>query len=189
MLQFFGFHKTTKQHKKATQDNAAYLLRKHLSETLGTTSMIALVKKPSYIDLNEWLATYSVDFYSQTNLLFNAIECTCATMHAGPRYEYLLSNGTSKPQKTTAKVYIESTLNWIQDQVEEEGTSKMIFKRLFRIYAHLYHAHFKQFESIELDVNLNTSFKHFVYFIEEFKLVEVKELIPLEDLIKKLKKD
>jgi len=30
---------------------------------------------------------------------------------------------------------------------------------------------------------LNTSFKHFVYFIDEFKLVENKELAPLQELI------
>jgi MOB kinase activator 1 len=34
--------------------------------------------------------------------------------------------------------------------------------------------------------HLNTCFKHFVYFIEEFGLVEKKELAPLQELIESL---
>lgn len=32
---------------------------------------------------------------------------------------------------------------------------------------------------LEAEPHLNTSFKHFVYFIDEFKLVDNKELTPL----------
>jgi MOB kinase activator 1 len=35
--------------------------------------------------------------------------------------------------------------------------------------------------------HLNTCFKHFIFFIEKFKLVEAKELAPLADLIQKFR--
>jgi len=37
-----------------------------------------------------------------------------------------------------------------------------------------------------LETHLNTCFKHFVYFIQEFSLVEKKELAPLQELIDRL---
>ena len=35
--------------------------------------------------------------------------------------------------------------------------------------------------------HLNTCFKHFIYFIDKFNLVESKELAPLAELIQKFK--
>jgi MOB kinase activator 1 len=35
--------------------------------------------------------------------------------------------------------------------------------------------------------HLNTCFKHFIFFIEKFNLVEAKELAPLADLIQKFR--
>lgn len=68
---------------------------------------------------------------------------------------------------------------------------KVIFKRLFRVYAHIYHSHFQHIMSLSLEYHLNTCFKHFIYFIDEFRLVDEKELAPLAELIQqfKLRKD
>ena len=64
--------------------------------------------------------------------------------------------------------------------------AKTILKRLFRVYAHIYHQHFQQVIQLQEEAHLNTSFKHFIFFIQEFGLVEKKELAPLHDLIDKL---
>lgn len=64
--------------------------------------------------------------------------------------------------------------------------SKTILKRLFRVYAHIYYNHFKQIINLGEEAHLNTSFKHFVYFVQEFSLVDRRELAPLQDLIDKL---
>ena len=61
---------------------------------------------------------------------------------------------------------------------------KDIFKRLFRVYAHIYHHHFQQIVAVQAEAHLNTCFKHFIYFVVEFELIDKKELAPLEDLIK-----
>ena len=65
---------------------------------------------------------------------------------------------------------------------------KTIFKRLFRVYAHIYHSHFQKITSLGAEAHLNTCFKHFIYFVDEFKLIEAKELEPLKDLIDTLSK-
>lgn len=62
---------------------------------------------------------------------------------------------------------------------------KTIFKRLFRVYAHIYHQHFQQIVSLGAEAHLNTCFKHFIFFVLEFKLVGKKELKPMEQLINK----
>ncbi len=65
---------------------------------------------------------------------------------------------------------------------------KNIFKRLFRVYAHIYYNHFHKIVSLGEEAHLNTCFKHFYYFIEEFELVERREMAPLHDLIDNLTK-
>ena len=60
---------------------------------------------------------------------------------------------------------------------------KNIFKRLFRVYAHIYHSHFQKIVGLGAEAHLNTCFKHFIYFVHEFKLIDPKELEPLKDLI------
>ena len=64
--------------------------------------------------------------------------------------------------------------------------AKTILKRLFRVYAHIYHQHFKEVVQLSEEAHLNTSFKHFIFFVQEFNLIERKELAPLQELIDKL---
>jgi len=66
------------------------------------------------------------------------------------------------------------------------NSAKTILKRLFRVYAHIYHQHFKEVMQLSEEAHLNTSFKHFIYFVQEFNLIERRELAPLQDLIDKL---
>lgn len=60
---------------------------------------------------------------------------------------------------------------------------KVIFKRLFRVYAHIYHSHFQKIVSLKEEAHLNTCFKHFIYFTQHFDLIDKKELAPLQELI------
>ncbi len=63
------------------------------------------------------------------------------------------------------------------------ATVKVIFKRLFRVYAHIYYSHFDKIMSLEAEAHLNTCFKHFAVFVQEFGLVDAAELRPLAHLI------
>jgi hypothetical protein len=64
---------------------------------------------------------------------------------------------------------------------------KVIFTRLFRIFAIVYYHHYAALESIGAVSHLNTSFKHFIFFIWEFDLVSDAEQEALADIIKEIK--
>ena len=68
-----------------------------------------------------------------------------------------------------------------------EKAVRTIFKRMFRVYAHMYDKHFKQFMDLGAETHLNTCFERFVYFLLEFSLVDEKELEPLKALIQRYK--
>ena len=129
-----------------------------------------------------------------------------------------LCTGTSrKVIKCTAPRYTDYLMTWVQATLEDESVFptnvgvpfpddfdsvvKTIFRRLFRVYAHVYLAHFDQIrkesflvksrqrelaycaENLKEDAHMNTSFKHFMLFVQEFDLIEARELEPLADLI------
>lgn len=169
--------------------------------------MRGAVLLPKGEDLHEWLAVNSVDFFNEISLLFGSIAefCTkesCPVMSAG-RNKYAWADGVKviKPIECSASEYVEFLMTWVEGQLNDEkvfplqvGATfpkhfqdivKHIFKRLFRVYAHIYHSHFEKIISLGAEAHLNTCFKHFVYFVREFKLVKEKELSPMKDLIDK----
>lgn len=117
-------------------------------------------------------------------------------------YHWADGNTIKKPIKCSAPRYIDYLMNWVQSQIDNESvfpsaigvpfpksflsSAKTILKRLFRVYAHIYYEHFNQVCQLQEEPHLNTSFKHFIYFVQEFDLVEKKELAPLQELIDKL---
>uniref|UniRef100_A0A7S4L8B4 Mob1/phocein family protein n=1 Tax=Paramoeba aestuarina TaxID=180227 RepID=A0A7S4L8B4_9EUKA len=58
-----------------------------------------------------------------------------------------------------------------------------IFRRLYRVFAHIYHHHMEKIVSLGEEAYLNTWFRHFYYFIHEFDLVPEQETDPLKELI------
>ncbi|OAY76754.1 MOB kinase activator-like 1A [Ananas comosus] len=140
---------------------------------------------------------------------------TCPTMSAGPKYSFLTARNLDrfeyrwadgvqikKPIEVSAPKYVEYLMDWIEAQLDDEslfpqklGTPfppnfgevvKTIFKRLFRVYAHIYHSHFQKIVSLKEEAHLNTCFKHFTLFTWEFRLIDKAELAPLNDLIESI---
>lgn len=60
-----------------------------------------------------------------------------------------------------------------------------IMQRLFRVYAHIYHQHFRDILALNAPAHLNSAFKRFVLFCQEFKLLQPRDTAPLQDLIDK----
>ncbi|CAK9440020.1 uncharacterized protein LODBEIA_P41200 [Lodderomyces beijingensis] len=137
---------------------------------------------------------------------------TCPRMIATEEYEYLwqdssptndggLVSSTSpkKPVSLPACEYIENLMNWVQNFFDNDNIfpSKIgapfptqfpslvrtIFKRMFRIYAHIYCHHFHEISELGLQSHLNTSLKHYVLLANEFDLISRKDYGPLEDLV------
>ena len=202
-------NKTFKPKKNIPEGTHQYDLMKHAAATLGSGNLRLAVMLPDGEDLNEWVAVNSVDFFNQINMLYGTITefCTeenCPVMSAGPKYEYHWADGhtVKKPIKCSAPKYIDYLMTWVQDQLDDEqlfpskigvpfpksflSSAKTILKRLFRVYAHIYHQHFNEVVQLGEEAHLNTSFKHFIYFVQEFSLIEKRELAPLQELIDRL---
>lgn len=208
---FFGKNassKTFKQKKLIPEGTNQYELQKYAA-TLGSGNLQQAVRLPDGEDVNEWVAVNVVDFFNQINMLYGTLTeyCTqteCPIMSAGPKFEYHWADGTSvkKPLKVSAPEYIDYLMTWVQTQLNDEtifpskiavpfpknflNVAKTILKRLFRVYAHMYHSHFNWVVQLNEEAHLNTSFKHFIFFVQEFNLVEKKELAPMQELIDRL---
>jgi len=198
-------NKTFKPIRKHTGQKEVKL-SEYAKATLGSGNMRSAVVLPKGEDLNEWLAVNTVDFFNEISLLYGTITefctpTTCPSMSAGASFEYFWADGVKvkKPIKVSAPEYVDLLMSWVEVQLNDEqlfplqlGTPfpknfqhivRTIFKRLFRVYAHIYHSHFKKIVNLGAEAHLNTCFKHFIYFVQEFKLIDSKELEPLKDLI------
>ena len=167
------------------------------------------VKLPDGEDTNEWIANNLFDFHKQICMLFGTVseECTpqsCPQMTASRKYEYSWSYDSDNQFFTgCASDYIEHLLTWVQEQLDDEEIfpsrsaekefptefkkiCQLIARRLFRVYAHIYHHHLTKVKSLREEAHMNTSLKHFIYFVKEFELVTESELEPLKDYIERL---
>ncbi|KAG2540139.1 hypothetical protein PVAP13_9NG534500 [Panicum virgatum] len=175
--------RTFRPKKSAPSGNKGMQLKRHIDATLGSGNLREAVRLPIGEDLNEWLAVNTVDFFNQVNILYGTLmefctPATCPTMSAGPKYEYRWADGVKikRPIEVSAPKYVEYLMDWIEAQLDDENifpqklgapfpsnfrdVVKTIFKRLFRVYAHIYHSHF-----------------------QEFRLIDRAELAPLSELI------
>ncbi|KAK8144980.1 Mitotic exit network component [Beauveria asiatica] len=185
----------------------SYQLRQYAEVTLGGGSLRKVVKLPEGEDENEWLAVNMVDFYNQINLLYGAITefCSpqsCPEMKATDEFEYLWQDNDNykKPTKMAAPAYIEQLMTWVQANIDNEqvlpskigvpfpksfpALVRQIFKRMYRVYAHIYCHHYPVIRELGLEPHLNTSFKQYVLFIDEHSLASGRDYWgPLGDLV------
>lgn len=176
---------------------------------LGTANynLKKAVKLPKDENPKEWVASLIFSFHRQISMLFGTINgyCTkdsCPEMTAGPKYKYLWSaDPREDPLRLCAPEYIKHLLDWVQEQIDDQeifpltvgeefppdfmSTCKKIAKRLFRVYAHIYHHHLEDVKKLGEEAHVNTSLKYFVYFVQEFNLVEPRDLEPLIGYIEK----
>jgi len=198
--------KKKKQRIKVTRINV------NPNDTLGIGDISYIVKKPEEEKLGEWLTENAVEIYKEIEFIYGVLKdyCTkakCPSMTAGRRFEYLWADGDKyiQPVKLPAPEYVKNLMAWVQKGLDpyvqkiKDGTAgdykgdrdwrkalKNIFKRLFRVYAHIYHSHIKVVEELGVMKHLNTSFQRFIYFVREFKLISFQHMEPLADLIKKI---
>ena len=190
------------------------LLQSHVDRTLGNNeSLRDAVKLPRGEDELEWIAVNVVDFFHAVTFLYDMVhehctEQTCPTMCAGPKFEYRWADGEKivKPIDVPAPKYVGLLFRWIENQIDDAAIfpkrqgeqfpkdfrkrAKKITTRMFRVYAHLYHSHFKIICALSAEKHLNTVFKHFVYFAVEFSLISSEEMLPLSELVDEiLRKD
>jgi MOB kinase activator 1 len=217
MLKFFESklfdgNKTFKPKKKHKEGTQRYNLHKFAKSIVRSGDLARAVVLPQGAELNHWLSVHTVDFYNITNVLYGSLTefctpATCPIMSSGPRYEYLWKDGQLFPKATklSAPQYVHLLMAWIEHQINDERLFptedrnpypqnfceiiKNIFRRLFRVYAHVYYSHFAKIRELQEESHLNTAFKHFMLFVWEFDLIGREELTPLNDLLLNLMGD
>ena len=212
MASFFNFNRRagTVRSVKAVPVDQSGTLRAHLESTLGSGTIEQAVQLPKGEDPNEWIAVNTVFFYNAASVLYSVLDGTlcndehCPIMNAGPQYEYLWADGVKvkTPIKLSAPRYINALFDHIEEQLDDPSlfprgvggkfpkdflaAVKNILKRLFRVYAHIYHSHFRSILGLGMESHLNMSFRHMILFIKEFDLVDDHDLGPMSELIARL---
>jgi hypothetical protein len=124
---------------------------------------------------------------------------------AGFKFRWKDGVGIKTPIKCSGPEYVDYVLTWVEGQMNNEKIFpttestpfpsnfltfvRVIFKRMFRIFAIIYHAHFKAIEKADAVAHLNTCFRHFMFLVYEFKLVQPEELKALPGLTLRMYKE
>ncbi|KAK8799344.1 hypothetical protein WA171_006089 [Blastocystis sp. BT1] len=166
-----------------------------------------LVKLPPGVNEYIWIYEKAQFYLEECQLLWESISdfCnpyTCPEMAAGPHYTYLWTDEHQRdPISMPACNYISNVFIWasnvfssddfaeVSDGVFPENfipVMRILFKKLFRVYAHVYHHHLSEFIKRNAEIHLNTSFKYFGMFVREFGLISKKEEAPLRKLLEQL---
>ncbi|GBG26903.1 MOB kinase activator 1A [Hondaea fermentalgiana] len=185
-------------------------LSKLTKRTLGSGNLRAAVECPEDDTLDDWLAANTVDFFNEISLLYglvvdDAMQFTKPGEGFPPGFEYRWGETNSKkPIRVSSPEYVDYVMTWVEDQLDNEDIFptleehpfpsnfldyiKDIFKRLFRVFAIMYHRHFHVFEELEAQAHLNTCFKHFFFFCIRYELIEdEKDLAVLEGPVARLR--
>ncbi|XP_077979299.1 MOB kinase activator 3B-like [Glandiceps talaboti] len=203
---FFQRDKTFRPKKKFEPGTMRYQLHKKAQASLQAgLDLKATVQLPAEEDLHDWVAVHVVDFFNRINLIYGTVcefcdRSTCPTMSGGPKYEYMWCDGVKykKPTAVPANQYISLLMEWVESQINNEDlfpinvdvpfpknfipACKKILTRLYRVFVHVYIHHFDKLAEIGAEAHVNTCYKHYYYFITQFKLVEPRELEPLREM-------
>jgi len=198
--------KTFRPKKKWDTSSMKYQLHKRAKASLKAgLDFRDAVALPSDEDLNDWIAVHVVDFYNRINLIYGTLsefctEETCPVMAGGPKYEYYWADGDKykKPTALSAPMYISLLMDWVDTQINNPdlfppnadipfpktfmAQAKNMFKRLFRVFVHVYIHHFEKIVNLGAEAHINQCYKHFYHFVTHFNLIEQRELNPLKDM-------
>ncbi|KAI9286719.1 Mob1/phocein [Umbelopsis sp. AD052] len=188
----------------STNPNSSTSMRKKAAQMLSTDNLRSISQLPEGESEQDWITVNLLEFFQHIMALYGTISsyCTpslCPSMTAGPNYEFFWAQDGKKPIKVSAPHYTELLRSWVirslqddhlvPDHPGEEFSKDFmkkispIYKRLLRIYAHIYHSHLEQIQALDERLAFDISCKHFIVFSKEFSLIDQNSLAPLSDLI------
>jgi len=145
-----------------------------------------------------------------TSSIYKTGGCTeelCPKMSGGQKYEYFWQDGRRYKKATamTAPDYIITLIEWVDDIINNEDifppcdrdpfpknfkeTVSRIFRRLYRVFVHVYYHHFDRLQEIGAEPHVNALYKSFYYFSKEHNLMTDKDYEPLADLTRRICND
>lgn len=111
---------------------------------------------------------------------------TCPTMTAGGGFEYRWKTSAGRVS-VPAPEYMEKLYGWIELLLEKQDIGQNhiseVYRRLFRVFAHLYASHLTDLSFTKLTPPLSVRFLHFTSLAIEFKMLSTRDILPLKDLI------
>ena len=204
MKAFFGKknYKTFKPLKSSSGNQQR--LRDYTASTLGSGNMRGAVVVPDGEHKFEWIAANTMDFFDHISLCYGLVsdqaleKFTKPSEGFPPGFEYRWADGVKvkAPIKCSSPEYVDYVMTWANEKLNNpaifplddvsaypkkfEDEVKSIYKRLFRIFAIIYAVHSDTVKQLGAEAHLNTCFKHFMFFILEFKLVNENEMKPIK---------
>ncbi|KAJ3440813.1 mob kinase activator-like [Anaeramoeba flamelloides] len=183
--------RTFKKVKRVNITTNRYNLHEYAEGTLGVGNIEQSVKLPEGENINDWLAMNTIEFQNTAKLLFQLVQERCTT--------------ETCPKMTAANDYMNRLLLWVDELTEDpkifppmendpfpkhfKKYVAVIFKRLFRVYAHIFTCHFRDIQDMGTEPHFNSCYKHFLLFVLHFKLLKKSDLEPLKVLNEKLLKN
>ncbi|PRP88978.1 MOB kinase activator-like 3-like [Planoprotostelium fungivorum] len=183
-------------------------LKQSFKKSLGNgVNLKDAVKCPPGEDRDEWIVMNTMEVYNNTTLCWQFVsevcnEKTCPTMSAGSTFSYLWKDKGKYPKPTNvpAAEYVELLTLWVSEKLDDETifptsgkfprefmpTVENIWKRLVRIYFHIYYHHWNTVSAVKAEAHINTCFKHLYYFSKEFHLVKDDDMAPIGDVQRKI---
>lgn len=166
-----------------------------------------VISPPDGEDQNEWIAFCTTELFETTQMLYSLLsskcldeEKQCSCMSAGDNYQYMWIDNKvfKKPTVMSAPSYIGLLFEWVSEQLNNENifptepsvsfprdfqkTVRSIFRRLIRVYCHIYHAHFHDIQGYGCTEQLNSVARYFVSFGKTFHLLDAEDLEPLASI-------
>ncbi len=114
----------------------------------------------------------------------------------------------AKAKRVSAPLYIHLLLTWVEtqlnneqifphNQIQDQPVSNLyppnfksivssVFKRLIRVFVHIYYAHYTTICTLNEECHINTAFKHYMLFIAEYDLLHHEDLLPVETLVRNI---
>jgi len=208
---FFDSRRTFRPLRGHAVGSAAASLHASAQASLAAGDLPAAVRTPSGTAAADWIAVHLADFGNAASLVFGLVadECTpaaCPTMCATSRYEYLWGGGAGRvggggaPRRVPAREYVDLLLAAVAAAGDAlpppagaplapdfvAGTAKPLFRRLLRVYAHVYCHHLPTVRALAAEGHLDACLRHFHAFVTYHELVDAKELAPLADVLARL---
>ncbi|CAA20697.1 protein kinase activator Mob2 [Schizosaccharomyces pombe] len=188
----------------SVEPTALYLQQPFVRTHLVKGNFSTIVSLPRFVDLDEWVALNVYELFTYLNHFYDvfATFCTvktCPVMSAAANFDYTWLDNNRKPVHLPAPQYIEYVLAWIENRLHDQNVFptkaglpfpsnflvivKAIYKQMFRIFAHMYYAHYAEILHLSLEAHWNSFFAHFIAFGKEFQLLDKRDTAPLKDLI------
>ncbi|GMI02467.1 hypothetical protein TrLO_g42 [Triparma laevis f. longispina] len=203
------------RHRSSTFMNRLHAYTQRTLGSGGT--LYEAVVLPRGENCGGWVVVNLFDYFNDLSALWDVVAKDPSLQNfkagegypSGIEYKWKPSDPKSQPFSVSAPDYVNRTMHWAYETLNDKSlfpddddeelctsiwstkvfasTVSTLFKRIFRVYAILYSSFFQTFDALDLSAELNSCFKHFIFFSLEFQLLQDSEVAVLDIIVKPIK--